>query len=87
MLPAAPAVISCRRSLQSCERSQADRLTGSRIPWTMACLAASATADGPLHDSRKCQFSLSIPKTSQGSLDGLDVFGLLFGFGVLRLFV
>jgi len=41
----------------------------------------------PLHDSRKCQLSLSIPKTSQGRLDGLDVFGLLFGFGVLRLFV
>jgi hypothetical protein len=39
------------------------------------------------HDSRKRQLSLSIPKTSQGSLDGLDVFGLLFGFGVLRLFV
>jgi hypothetical protein len=41
----------------------------------------------PLHHSRKCQLSLSIPKTSQGSLDGFDVFGLLFGFGVLRLFV
>ena len=40
-----------------------------------------------MHDSGKCQLSLSIPKTSQGSLDGLDVFGLLFGFGVLRLFV
>jgi hypothetical protein len=33
------------------------------------------------------QLSLSIPKRSQGSLDGLHVFGLLFGFGVLRLFV
>ena len=41
----------------------------------------------PLPDSRKCQLSLSITKTSQGSLDGLNVFGLLFGFGVLRLFV
>ena len=40
VLPAAPAVISCRRSLRSCARSQAGCRLSSRILWTMDCPAA-----------------------------------------------
>ena len=38
---AAPAVISCRRSLRSCARSRAGYRPSRAILWTMACPAAS----------------------------------------------
>src|SRR3979411_1559075 len=37
VLPAAPAVISCRRSLRSCARSRAGCRPSRTIPWMMAC--------------------------------------------------
>ena len=38
--PAAPAVISCRKSLRSCARLQAGCRASSATPWTMICRAA-----------------------------------------------
>jgi hypothetical protein len=40
VLPTAFAAISCRRSFQSCAKSQMHHHLSSRIPWTMVCPAA-----------------------------------------------